>query len=291
MSKRLFWRIFWPSWDQAVPVKNIQSGFRKTGIFPFDPETVLPTLAIQPHQDLQSSEISQNRSLPKTGVPEVRRIIKQIKNTAIPSQTAITQLIETAEILSFENDLLRHEKSSLQETILLERSKRKRGKKIGLLSPDQPKYGQFFSPEKISRLKLQKQQEEEDQIAQKAAAEEAKLQQQIQRDEKQRKITEQKAENERQRHARRVAVAAEKETKRKAREETKQARLADQKLRRTIQEAQRALQRAKNHPNPVDSGEDLVITENRVIQTSGRSGRTIRPPIRFEVGQNQKSKP
>jgi hypothetical protein len=47
MSKRLFWTLFWPSWDKAVSKSNIESGFRKTGIFPFNPEVVLSQLAIK----------------------------------------------------------------------------------------------------------------------------------------------------------------------------------------------------------------------------------------------------
>jgi hypothetical protein len=74
-------------------------------------------------------------------------------------------LIQTAEVLSFENDLLRHQKGSLEEIIQIERQRRQRPKKIGFLSPEKLKFGQFFSPEKFSRLKAQKVAEEEEKEA------------------------------------------------------------------------------------------------------------------------------
>jgi hypothetical protein len=32
MSKRKFWSVFWPTWQQAFSPANIASGFAKTGI-------------------------------------------------------------------------------------------------------------------------------------------------------------------------------------------------------------------------------------------------------------------
>ena len=44
MSKRLFWSIFWPAWQKAVRYKTILSGFKKTGLYPFNPAIVLDQL-------------------------------------------------------------------------------------------------------------------------------------------------------------------------------------------------------------------------------------------------------
>ena len=41
LSKRSFWGIFWPAWQQAFVLMNIISGFTKTGIWPFNPALVL----------------------------------------------------------------------------------------------------------------------------------------------------------------------------------------------------------------------------------------------------------
>ena len=37
MSKQDFWVVFWPAWCKSMTTAVIQSGFRKTGIFPYNP--------------------------------------------------------------------------------------------------------------------------------------------------------------------------------------------------------------------------------------------------------------
>jgi hypothetical protein len=204
------------------------SGFKKTGIIPFNPDVVLSKLAIKskhnppllglplqtPH--LPPSGIQQ----PQTSVHEVRKLVKTVQSSLARTETAVAALIETAEILSFENDLLKHQKNALEETILTERQRRKKGKKMGLLTPEKPKFGQFWSPEKFQRVKQAKQADE----AAKQAQKDAKTQLKIRRKEKQRLETDRKAENKRLKEAKQALDIAKKETKRKAREDAQMGR-------------------------------------------------------------------
>ena len=48
MSKRLFWKIFWPAWNQAFSVENIASAYRNTGVWPYNPAIILDTITIPP---------------------------------------------------------------------------------------------------------------------------------------------------------------------------------------------------------------------------------------------------
>ena len=41
MSKRVFWRLFWPAWKEAFRPDNIESAWKKTGLFPLRPGAVL----------------------------------------------------------------------------------------------------------------------------------------------------------------------------------------------------------------------------------------------------------
>jgi hypothetical protein len=41
MSKRRFWGVFWPAWQQAFTPANIASGFAKTGIWSYAPDEML----------------------------------------------------------------------------------------------------------------------------------------------------------------------------------------------------------------------------------------------------------
>jgi len=58
-------------------------------------------------------------------------------------------LIDSAELLSIQNEILRHDIEWLQSTLIQERQRKIKGKVIGLLTPTQTKYGQFFSSERI----------------------------------------------------------------------------------------------------------------------------------------------
>ena len=42
----LLFKVFWPAWQQAFSVENIESGFRKTGIWPCNSAIILATLKI-----------------------------------------------------------------------------------------------------------------------------------------------------------------------------------------------------------------------------------------------------
>ena len=46
MSKRSFWKVFWPAWNQAFSVQNITSAFRYTGAWPCNAAVVLDTITI-----------------------------------------------------------------------------------------------------------------------------------------------------------------------------------------------------------------------------------------------------
>ena len=44
MTKRAFWSIFLPAWKEAFTLKNIASGFEKTGIFPYKPRLIFDVI-------------------------------------------------------------------------------------------------------------------------------------------------------------------------------------------------------------------------------------------------------
>ena len=47
MSKRSFWKVFWPAWNQAFSAQNIAPAFKKTGVWPYNPAIILNTITIQ----------------------------------------------------------------------------------------------------------------------------------------------------------------------------------------------------------------------------------------------------
>jgi hypothetical protein len=41
MTKRMFWSVFKPAWEESFSEENITSAFAKAGIWPFNPQYVL----------------------------------------------------------------------------------------------------------------------------------------------------------------------------------------------------------------------------------------------------------
>jgi hypothetical protein len=63
MTKGLFWPRFKIVFDKAFTEENIQSAFRKSGIWPTDGSTVIKTIS---HPILSSPEKTQGLHMPKT---------------------------------------------------------------------------------------------------------------------------------------------------------------------------------------------------------------------------------
>jgi hypothetical protein len=72
-----------------------------------------------------------------------------VRNAEHIASVGVEQLIRSVEEMSIENELLRHEISYLHSTLIIERKRRKRGQALGLQASDEPKFGQFYSPQKV----------------------------------------------------------------------------------------------------------------------------------------------
>ena len=55
MTKRVFWSIFWPAWKQTFTLKNIESEFKKTGIFPYNPSLILDKITKKPKTETSTT--------------------------------------------------------------------------------------------------------------------------------------------------------------------------------------------------------------------------------------------
>ena len=59
LANRFFFEVFWPSWRESMTVGNIQSSFRKTGIFPVN-MSAIPKTKFAPAQVTDSKKIMSN---------------------------------------------------------------------------------------------------------------------------------------------------------------------------------------------------------------------------------------
>ena len=275
MTKRLFWSIFWPAWQKAVKYETITSGFTKTGIYPFNPAIVLDQL--KPTTAFSSSEDSEEYPEPPTDVRGIRKLIKAVRQEKGAVSSNVDLLCQSIETLALHNDILRHENSFINETLIHEIKRRKRGKPMGLLGAEDAKYGQFWSPTKIAirRQEIEAETQHHDQQKQQAA--DKKMQRQIDRDLKAQERRDRIEFNKQERIQKKAKREAEQLEKRRQRE-LKKALITTKegpKVSRRVTNSQRK----RSRPSHVtEAGNEEILGPI----TIARSGRKITIPTRFQ---------
>lgn len=129
MSKRSFWSVFLPAWKQAFTPKNIESAFRKTGIWPYDPSGVLGTIT--------KPQAVETSGSPKTPMSSraVRRAHRQYK--IAPTTSKLSKILNANERLAATNSIRQHMIRGLQHTLRQEIKRRQRGKRLNLLGEEE----------------------------------------------------------------------------------------------------------------------------------------------------------
>lgn len=232
LSKREFWTLFWNAFETSFSSENIASGWKRTGLLPFDPEVVLSQITEKKDDDSNTgSDSAESLALQQPTARDLRRLIdKVVDKSSIDADRNSRKLKNTLESLQSEVELLRYENQGLRETISQEKKRRQRGKALKDLLFDRtdPNSAQVFSPAKVAQARLKK-------AAMDAQKKEEVLQKESQKAQRQQKAAEQKAlalEKRRQREAEierkrqvREARQQEKETNRQIRQELKRRNL------------------------------------------------------------------
>jgi hypothetical protein len=235
ITKRDFFENFYQSFDRAFAEANVASGWRKTGIEPFEPEEVLKLFEKEEGEGLGSSALDRgsrshtNRSLDSpSAVRTIRRIVNQeVAQRDAQSQRVVESLSKTCLSLAARCKLAEDREQGYLEALNNEKKKRKRGRPLMEEFRAQEGSGvMFLSPSKI--LKARELQDA------KVAAKEQEAQEKVQKaQERADQKTQKKLEAQRKR-ADRVARAAARKTEaalKKAQEEAqKEAKKAQRQL-------------------------------------------------------------
>jgi hypothetical protein len=142
ISKRSFWSIFWPAWQEAFSESNILLGFRNTRIWPFDSLIILSQI-IKPLPEVIKD--TQSVQTPMT-YRASRRIKQQYRNA--PSPSLITKVFKANEQLTSQHSIDSHVIKGLSNALRNEKKKRQRGKRLNLIG-ENSSGPQFFSPNRI----------------------------------------------------------------------------------------------------------------------------------------------
>jgi hypothetical protein len=162
ISKRDFFTIFYPAFDKAFTEENIRSGWRKTGIEPWNPAEVLKIFdkeggegsdssqASAPSESLRSSCLDSPRATRK-----IRRIVRQGVAADDARKDRTIRLLGDAYLgASARAKLAEEREQGLLKSIDTEKNKRKRGRAFTeQLRADEGLSVLFFSPSKVVKAR------------------------------------------------------------------------------------------------------------------------------------------
>jgi hypothetical protein len=289
MSKRDFFAIFWPAFEEAFTEKNIASAWSKTGILPFDPQKVLSifSTADEDTSGRQSAERPASASSSSTfdSPSKVKRIRTVLNSTVAGSdrktQRTLEKLGDTVLGLSAKLTLSRLQNKQLDTALRLEQRKKKRQKRVFEELRSSEGFGTLImSPTRIQRardLAMSREQEKEQLVrdrelrTQERTKEKARKQEEAQRKREDREVA----------SAARKTAAAEKKA---ARAKEKADKMA---LKQFENQSSVSVRRPRGRPkkqtatkvaraSPVEP-----VVEERTKQPVTRRGRESRLPARY----------
>jgi hypothetical protein len=284
VSKRDFFRLFWPAYNASFIRTNIESAFRRTGIHPFNPDVITEWFKPTPPETRPTSAGSNSSHISASDERRIRRLLKEALDEYKSEETAqkMAKFNDILTAITAQNSVLKHQVNSLRRALLYERNKRKRGKQlIEEFRGQQRTAALIMSPAKIDRLKaLQVEREsrkEADKAAKLAATTERQLQQQ------QRKVTlaRQKLEREEARQKKRLDNLV----KERAKLHQKETAEASRQLAINLQASAKKPRKATSHSHsqigtsPSKSTAKLAVTSDKPVSTRSR---TVRLPERYK---------
>jgi len=174
LTKRSFWTAFKPAWDRAMSEENILSAWGKTGIWPTNPPVILDQIA--PVRPDTPPETSPNA----IATPYTAKTMRQFTrlHSKNPSKEAFRKLVKANVTNSALASIAEHRAAGLKEALVIEKSKRRRGKKLNLSGESSGK-AQFFGTAEVLAA-IQREQEkvekaEQEKLEKEKAKEDAKI--------------------------------------------------------------------------------------------------------------------
>ena len=171
MTKSFFWPKFKRSWDKAFTKSNIQSAFRKSGIWPTNGSYIIKTIT---RPKLVVPEKTTGLCSPKSA-KSIRRFYATYDKE--PTIDKIKTIFSTTLHLAAQVSVLKHENRGLYNAIELQKKKGRQGIRLNLAGEANKGLIDCYSPRKVVKAREYQQEKERLRIEE----EEAKLQRKIQR--------------------------------------------------------------------------------------------------------------
>jgi hypothetical protein len=150
MTKSGFFKCFYPAWHKAFADENVALSWRKAGLFPFDPASVLEKLRPRTQRDLTTKRSSRGSSSSPCAYwdsPSGMRKLRAVVNKTVDRKTKkiIKSLSDDLQHIRAEATLERLGKQKAVEALRHEKKKKKRGKKLCSSSEPMRALGQSYS--------------------------------------------------------------------------------------------------------------------------------------------------
>ena len=128
MSKRKFFKLFWPAFKRTFTEKNIKSGWARTEIQPYNESQVLNQVEVQqPKSRPSTAGLNSSAAISEARTREVRKLAYKVLNVSNPKAR---KFLNTIESIHTQNELLLHENQYLREVFSKEKKRRQRGKPL-----------------------------------------------------------------------------------------------------------------------------------------------------------------
>jgi len=277
MSKRYFYELFWPAWQRAFTKNNIQSGWKKTGLYPFNPSEILDQLTIPGPRP--PSNTSSTSTIPPNDWKRIDKALKDVVGPIVDRSTQ--QLQKSIDNLCASHQLQAVRIQALEEQIELQKRANPRGRGLfDELRQRQDNKAFIFSPKKIQeakQLQAERDQAKEDEAAR---IKQKKLEQALKKATKEREMAE-------RREARVIARQERERAKERAKElraEAREQKAAEKQLQNEAKSIKRS--RAKSSAKAASKQDTTKVVElssnvDGAVLARSRRSRSIKPPQRF----------
>jgi hypothetical protein len=151
MTKRDFFRCFYPAWQRVLTAKTVNSSWCKTGLFPFNPGLVLNKLQPRSQKEPTPRGLSSSSSAywdSPSGIRKLRAIIN--KTVDQKTKKMMKRLSDDLQISRAEATLEKLRRQKAIEALRYEKKKRKRGRKLmEQFRAEEGSRAILFSPKKV----------------------------------------------------------------------------------------------------------------------------------------------
>ena len=290
VSKRDFFAIFYQAFDKAFTAENIRSGWRKTGIEPWDPDQVLDIFGKEAGEALDDSSASPTSESLRSSCldsPRATRRVRRIVDRSVAADSArkdrAIRLLGDAYLgASARAELAEEREQGLLQSIGSEKKKRKRGSAFTeQLRADDGLGALFFSPSKVARAR-------ELAAAQEFAKDDEALDRLLRAQDRAQLKAHKELEAQQKREDQAIKAAARKTKKTLEKAQRERDKLAKKALKQLQTESLSSITRRRGRPpKQKQSNESAVIVTKPEVQTApeqskSRTGRAFKRPRFFD---------